>query len=112
MARVIRYHWHLRELMAANGMFSTTDLLPRLAERSIDLHPSQVWRLVSGVPERLNLQLLAALCDILGCTPSDLIEPYVQVRTQRLPAAVGQRRVRKPADPTLRPTPAKIVETE
>jgi len=72
------YRWHLRVLMANRGMFATTDLAPLLAERGISLSATQVYRLVSGVPERLSLPTLMALCDILECTPNDLIEPVIE----------------------------------
>ena len=32
--RTVGYPWHLRQLMAENGMFATTDLVPLLAERA------------------------------------------------------------------------------
>jgi DNA-binding Xre family transcriptional regulator len=48
-------------------------LVPLLAERGISLSASQVHRLVTGIPERLSLPVLAALCDILECTPAELI---------------------------------------
>lgn len=70
----VSYRWHLRRLMAEKQMFSTSDLVPLLAERGIQLSSVQVYRLVTQTPERLNLKILAALCDILGCTPSDLVE--------------------------------------
>ena len=70
----VSYRWHLRQLMAARGMFATTDLVPLLASRGVKLSREQVYRLVAQVPERLSLTTLAALCDILECTPSDLIE--------------------------------------
>ena len=76
MKRQVGYHWHLRRLMAEHGMFATTDLIPLLAERGVSLSREQVYRLVVKVPERLNLTALAALCDILDCTPADLIEPH------------------------------------
>ncbi|MFF4082584.1 helix-turn-helix domain-containing protein [Streptomyces sp. NPDC001777] len=56
-------------------MFSTTDLLPPLAERGITLSSSQVYRLAVERPERLSLKILMALLDILDCTMDDLIEP-------------------------------------
>ena len=55
-------------------MFQTTDLVPLLAERGIILSREQVFRLVTQPPQRLSMDTLAALCDILGCTPNDLIE--------------------------------------
>jgi DNA-binding Xre family transcriptional regulator len=32
--------------------------------------------LVSGTPVRISLPLLAALCDVLACSPADLIRVY------------------------------------
>ncbi|MFB6580538.1 helix-turn-helix domain-containing protein [Streptomyces virginiae] len=78
MPRQISYRWRLRELMATRGMFTVGELMPHLAERGITLSSSQVHRLVSGTPERLSLPVLAALCDILGCTPADLIATSAQ----------------------------------
>ncbi len=49
------YRWHLRQLMAARGMFATTDLAGPLAARGIHLSSSQVYRLVVERPERLSL---------------------------------------------------------
>jgi DNA-binding Xre family transcriptional regulator len=65
--------WNLRKLMADRGMFQTTDLVPELAERGIHLSREQVFRLVTQTPQRLSMDALAALCDILQCTPNDLI---------------------------------------
>ena len=75
MARKLDYRWHLRQLMAGRGMFSTTDLIPPLAARGIRLSSSQVYRLVVERPERLSLKILMALLDILDCSMSELIEP-------------------------------------
>jgi DNA-binding Xre family transcriptional regulator len=71
--RKVSYRWRLRELMAARGLFNASDLEPLLAERGITLSSVQVWRLVTQVPERLSLPVLAALCDILETTPAELI---------------------------------------
>jgi DNA-binding Xre family transcriptional regulator len=71
--RQVSYQWRLREVMAQRGLFATTELVPLLAERGITLSASQVHRLVTGIPERLSLPVLAALCDILECTPTELI---------------------------------------
>jgi Cro/C1-type HTH DNA-binding domain len=46
---------------------------PAVGERGISLSASQVHRLVTGIPERLSLPVLAALCDILECSPAGLI---------------------------------------
>lgn len=66
--------WNLRQLMAENGMFVTTELLEPLAQRGVVLSRQMVHRVVTKTPQRINVDLLAALCDILGCTPNDLLE--------------------------------------
>jgi DNA-binding Xre family transcriptional regulator len=75
MAARLDYRWHLRQVMATRGMFSTTDLIGPLDGRDITLSSSQVYRLVTDRPERLSLKILMALLDILDCTMDDLIEP-------------------------------------
>ena len=101
----VGYYWHLRRLMAEAGMFATSDLVPLLAERGVPLSREQVYRLVAGVPERLSLTTLAALCDILNCAPGDLIEPYRMQRT-RPPRRVAE------GDPPPRPRRARVVASE
>ena len=56
----LNYDWHLRRLLAERGIFATTGLGPLLAERGINLSEAQVYRLVTGTPERLSLRTLAA----------------------------------------------------
>lgn len=89
MARKLDYHWHLRQVMAARGLFATTDLIGPLAQRGIRLSSSQVYRLVVEKPERLSLRTLMALLDILGCSMSELIEPVAASGRVRAAKAVG-----------------------
>ena len=69
--------------MADRGMFTTTGLVPLLAERGIGLSSSQVYRLVTERPERLSLKVLMALLDILDCSMEDLIEPAATAKPGR-----------------------------
>ena len=89
MTGKLDYQWHLRQVMATRGMFSTTDITPLLAERGIELSSSQVYRLVVERPERLSLKILMALLDILDCTMDDLIEPVAVAGTTMKRKAVG-----------------------
>lgn len=66
--------WNLRQRMAEHGMFATTDLVEPLHARGVALSRQMVHRVVTKTPQRINLDLLAALCDILDCTPNDLFE--------------------------------------
>ncbi|WP_446041005.1 helix-turn-helix domain-containing protein [Streptomyces sp. SID1121] len=87
MIKKMGISWNLRKLMAARDMFQTTDLVPLLAERGVHLSREQVFRLVTQQPQRLSMETLAALCDILECTPNDLIE--VQTVNAQVSKAVG-----------------------
>jgi DNA-binding Xre family transcriptional regulator len=89
MIRKMGYEWHLRLRMAERGMFATSDLVPLLAERGVHLSREQVFRLVTSSPQRLSMDTLAALCDILDCAPNDLIE--VRVANTQVRKAAGER---------------------
>jgi len=56
------------------------------------LSREQIYRLVTGTPERLSLATLAALCDILGCGPGDIIEPAVSPGASRSRAQAPEQR--------------------
>src|SRR6266567_6024461 len=101
MTRRIGYVWHLRRLMAEHGMFASTDLGPLLAERGLSLSREQVYRLVTRTPERLSLATLAALCDILGWQPGDIVEPVTA-------SGPGSRRGKEPS-PLPRPRRARVM---
>lgn len=89
MKAKLGYRWNLRLLLATKGMFATTDLVPLLAERGVVLSSTQVYRLVTQTPERLSLRTLMALCDILGCSPNDLIEAVAEAPKKRTAAAAS-----------------------
>ena len=106
MKRQVSYQWRLREVMAAHGMFTVTELVPLLHDRGIGLSASQVHRLASGTPERLSLPVLAALCDIFSCTPAELIATRAQDARARKTATdegVVNLNARRPRRARLRP---------
>ncbi len=105
MTRTVGYTWHLRLKMAEKGLFQTSDLIDPLAERGIHLSREQVYRLVTQPPQRLSLDTLAALCDILGVTPNDLIEVTATARQVRKPAAAGTARPQARTTAIRRPDP-------
>jgi len=99
------YRWGLRDVMAARGMFATTDLIAPLTARGVQLSSSQVYRLVVERPERLSLKVLMALMDILDCQMDELIEPIaVAGPARRTKAAAGG----EAGVGDLRPRPARI----
>jgi Cro/C1-type HTH DNA-binding domain len=109
MTARLDYRWHLRQVMAARGMFATTDLIKPLAERGIRLSSSQVYRLVTERPERLSVKVLMALLDILETTMDELIEPVPAVAAQKV-AAGARRRAGETGVGDLRPKRARIVK--
>lgn len=100
----IDYEWRLRVVMAQHGMFKSTDLAPRLAEHGIHLSDSQIWRLVTGKPERLNLQILMVLCETLACEPGDL----VRRRDTATPASKRQATGARKLDKDLKPKTVRL----
>lgn len=106
MDTTVTIEWNLRQIMAARGMFATSDLVPLLAERNVHLSREQVYRLVTKTPQRLNIDVLAALCDILQVTPNDLIEVRVQRVTRATKTGSGGGSVSGVGE--LRPPPAQV----
>jgi DNA-binding Xre family transcriptional regulator len=110
-ARRPAIRWHLRQVMATRGMFATSDLVAPLAERGVVLSREQVYRLVTGTPERLNTKALAALCDILDVGVADLIEVVTDATPVAKVAGDEQTPPRGGAGlGGLRPTRARIVD--
>lgn len=111
MKRDVDYTWRLPELMAARGLHNTTELVPLLAERGIELSRVQVYRLVNQRPERVSLQLLAALCDVFQCEVSDLVTvTAVDARARRKAATAGENVVT--LDRSARPRRARVIDDE
>ncbi|MFE3443513.1 helix-turn-helix domain-containing protein [Nocardia sp. NPDC059180] len=76
-SRRVVMRWHLRQVMATRGIFQTSELVPLLADRGVNLTRQYVHKLVTTAPQRINTDLLAALCDILHCQPNDLLQPVI-----------------------------------
>ncbi|GAA4766412.1 helix-turn-helix domain-containing protein [Citricoccus nitrophenolicus] len=96
--RRIGYRWHLRQVMAQRNLWKTTELIPLLKSRGINLSNAQVHRLVTQTPERVPARTFAALCDILDCSPNELFEPYLEMR-----AAATANAPRRPEDLGVKP---------
>lgn len=96
MTQKMGYRWLLREVMAEHGMWKTTDLVPLLAEQGIHLSAAQTYRLVTQVPERLSLPVLAALYEIFDCSWAP-----ARARSRR------GHRAQRPSDSASRPAMAR-----
>ncbi|AZZ55010.1 MULTISPECIES: helix-turn-helix domain-containing protein [Rathayibacter] len=103
----IEMTWNLRQLMAQKGLFKTTDLVPLLSERGVQLSREQIYRLVTSKPARLNMDVFGALCDILDCSPAELVT-FTKTGTVTQVAATAAGRRKGPSIGDLRPIPATI----
>jgi DNA-binding Xre family transcriptional regulator len=99
-----RFTWRLQERMHERGIHQITALQRELVAHGIDLSSSQIHRLVTQTPERLNLEVLSALCEILACSPADLLEVHATTRQRR--AAQGPNVVDMAT--TVRPRRARV----
>jgi DNA-binding Xre family transcriptional regulator len=106
--RRLGYRWRLREVMAARGLWHTTELRPLLVERGVELSPAQVHRLVTHTPERLSLRTLMALCDALDCEVGDLLQRVAEATAAKRRRAAGSSDADGDVLP-LRPKPARIL---
>lgn len=109
MKRETSYKWRLAELMARDGMHNSTDLIPHLRERDIDLSSSQVYRLVTSQPERVSLKLVAVICDIFNCDPNDLVT-VTATDAQRKKTATASNVV--DLNKSIRPKRARVVRDD
>ena len=89
--------WNVRQVMAARGIFQTSELVPLLEERGIHLTRQYVHRVVTTAPQRIN---------------TDLLQLEVAETQVAPPKAIGEKapgigdlrpiraRIRRPGDPT------------
>lgn len=113
MKRHVDYAWRLPEIMAAHGLHNSTELIPRLAERGIQLSRPQVYRVVNQRPERVSLQLLAALCDIFGCSVSDLVTvTATEMRRKKASSAVVGPPNVIDLNKSVRPRRARVIRND
>lgn len=68
-----RITWRLHAVMVNQGIKTATDLKTALEKNGIALSMSTVSRLVYKEPIQISLGLLNGLCNILNCTPNDLL---------------------------------------
>ncbi len=107
MKRRVDYTWRLAELMAAHGMHNSTDLIPRWPNAASSCRGPQVYRVVHQRPERVSLQLMAALCDIFGCGVEDLVTvTATDVRKKKTASAAPLRHAERRRAQQVRAAPA------
>lgn len=97
-----RVYWRLRAIMAERNVASIAALRRKLSDHYPIISDVQLGRIVSHLPERMNMSLLVALCHALDCSPHDLL--YWGTSPPSLPAANTSR----PSAPRPVPTQQAI----
>lgn len=65
--------WRLQAVMVDRGIQFAKDLKTALETNGISISISSVSRLVYKQPKQIDFALLNGLCDVLRCTPDDLM---------------------------------------
>lgn len=85
------FKWKLREKMAEKGIWKCTDLTRLLNAHGIKITSSMVTLIVDRMPDRINTKVLDAICDILECSPSDILVHVPSGKTvEQLLKVVGE----------------------
>lgn len=88
-----RILWQLKERMTEVGFDRVVDLYDQI--KRIDpgaVKYAQLARIVADPPARLNLRVLAVLCQVLDCRPGDIIDV---ANVRRKPDKAGQKKSQK-----------------
>jgi DNA-binding Xre family transcriptional regulator len=112
MTRHVTMQWNLRQVMADRGIFQTSELLPLLQQRGVNVSREHVYRLVTRTPQWINIDILAALCDALGCGADELLSLVVEAPdagtgTAGLDSGKGPKLGFDPPDPCRHPRPGE-----
>jgi len=103
--------WNLRMKAAERGIWKSTEMRRLLADAGLEISAGKMSALWTGTPTTIRLDDLDIVCDVLNCTPSDLLirepEKVAARRPQReqAPAAaaggavprLGRNRTKPPA---------------
>jgi putative transcriptional regulator len=76
--------WKLRIKAAERGIWKSTQMRRLLAQAGLEISAGKMSGLWTGTPTTIRLDDLDVICDVLDCTPADLLI--------REPAQVAARR--------------------
>jgi DNA-binding Xre family transcriptional regulator len=82
--------WNLRMKAAERGIWKSAELRRQLAGAGLGISAGKMSALWTGTPVTIRLDDLDVICDVLNCSPADLLI--------REPAKVAERRPRKAAE--------------
>ena len=107
--------WNIRVMMAKKKIHSVTELHRRLLQVGVDISSAQLTRIVSELPERMNMRLFAALLEVLDCEPNDLLikpQQVGDVDDRRIPPTMNIKPISQPKPPKPRVAPLPEADAE
>jgi DNA-binding Xre family transcriptional regulator len=84
--------WNLRLKAAEQGIWKSTEMRRRLAEAGLEISAGKMSALWTTTPTTVRLDDLDIICEVLSCTPSELL-----IREPDKVAARRPQREQKPA---------------
>lgn len=105
--------WKIRRMMVEAGIHSASELKRQMDTFGLDITTSHTARIVNEIPNRLSIELLTALINVLHCTPGDLLvcEPVdgsdetFQDKEKKTPLA--KKKEKKPVESSSTPRSRK-----
>lgn len=88
--------WNLRMVAATRDIWKASELRQLLAEAGLVISQGKMHNLWAGQPNSFRGEDLDIICDVLGCTPNDLLTPEPIAATpaeQQSAAAAGTARI-------------------
>lgn len=80
--------WNLRLTAAERGIWKSSELRRKFAEAGLEISSGKMSALWTQTPTTVRLEDLDVICDVLDCSPSDLLVPEPDKVAARRPKQV------------------------
>lgn len=85
--------WNLRMVAAQRDIWKASELQRMLADAGLVISAGKMSHLWSGRPLTVRLDDLDIICEVLDCTPADLLVPEKRGDRQPTPAMETEKQV-------------------
>ncbi|WP_326770896.1 helix-turn-helix transcriptional regulator (plasmid) [Streptomyces sp. NBC_01591] len=85
--------WNLRMVAAQRDIWKASELQRLLAEAGLAISAGKMSHLWSGRPLTVRLDDLDIICDVLNCTPADLLIPEKSTGRRETTTAETEKQV-------------------
>lgn len=85
--------WNLRMVAAQRDIWKASELQRMLAEAGLAISAGKMSHLWSGRPLTIRLDDLDIICEVLDCTPADLLIPEKRATCQQTTTTESDKQV-------------------